>query len=132
MEHSTWLLGDGNKIHFWSDQWCGQPFNLFLTNEVVDQSILVSDYIQDNCWNLPPEFSTDFPNVWNLVHKVSIPMQEIEDDLVWTHTTNGSLSFKDAYKFKDTPSQSIQWAKTIWSPNIPPIKISACMEINER
>jgi len=27
MEHSSWLLGDGSKIHFWSDSWCRSPFN---------------------------------------------------------------------------------------------------------
>jgi hypothetical protein len=24
-ENSTWLIGDGNDINFWSDSWCGKP-----------------------------------------------------------------------------------------------------------
>jgi hypothetical protein len=25
LENSTWLIGDGNDINFWSDSWCGKP-----------------------------------------------------------------------------------------------------------
>jgi len=35
---------------------------LLIDEEIVDDSILVSDYIQDNSWNLPLEFSVDTTN----------------------------------------------------------------------
>ena len=46
----------------------------------------------------------------------------MEDSLNWKHTQNGLLSFKDAFLFKSSKGQKIQWAKTIWSPDIPPSK----------
>ena len=123
MDHSTWLLGNGGNIHFWSDKWCGPPFNLFLNDDkVVDDSILVRDYIIDHRWNLPTDFAFQFPHIWNLVQQVTIPEEDIEDELVWLESSNGKLSFKDAYIFIDTPSQCLQWARCVWSPNIPPSK----------
>jgi len=123
LDHATWLLGNGGNIHFWSDNWCGPPFNLFMNDdEVVDDSILVRDYIIDHRWNLPTDFVFQFPHIWNLVQQVTIPEEDIEDELVWLESSNGKLSFKDAYIFIDTPSQCLQWARCVWSPNIPPSK----------
>jgi hypothetical protein len=108
LENSNWLLGDGSTIHFWTDNWCGVPLNTYLSiDEMVDDNSLVSDYIHNNCWNLPDHFSVEFPEVWNLVHQVTISLQHKEDELVWCATTSGNLSFKDAYNFIDVPSQSI-------------------------
>jgi len=123
MENSSWLLGDGSKIHFWTDNWCGTPLNIYLSNdEIVDDNILVSDYIHNNSWNLPDHFSVDFHEVWNHVQQVTISLQHKEDELVWCATASGNLTFKYAYNFIDVPSQHVHWAKSIWSPNIPPSK----------
>ena len=120
LENSNWLLGDGSKILFWTDNWCGVPLNTYLSiDDMVDENTLVSDYIQNNCWNLPDHFSVEFPEVWNLVHQVTISLHHKVDELVWCASTSGNLSFKDAYSFIDVPSQSIMWAKSIGSPNVP-------------
>lgn len=123
IDNSIWLLGDGTKILFWSDSWCGPPLNLYLqVDEVVDETTLVCDYIHENSWDMPQNFSTDFPVIWNLVQEVTISVQSKENELVWDSSTNGSLSFKDAYIFKASSVLPIHWAKSIWSPNIPPSK----------
>jgi len=83
---------------------------------------LVGDFIVDRQWNLPADFYVDFPEICKLVQQVIIPIQQVNDKLVWIDTTNGSLSFKDAYVFKDTYTPAIHWAKCIWSPHIPPSK----------
>lgn len=83
---------------------------------------MVSDYIFDGHWNLPPDLFIRFPDIWNLVNQITIPLNQKEDELIWMATTNGSLSFKDAYAFMDATSPLIHWANCIWSPYIPPSK----------
>lgn len=56
------------------------------------------------------------------MQQVTIYVQSKEDELVWDSSTNGSLSLKGAYIFKASSVQPIHWAKSIWSPNIPPSK----------
>jgi hypothetical protein len=57
MDNSLWLLGNGEEINFWNDNWCGTPLvDLFNIPSHIGQflSSRVSDYIQHGQWNLPP------------------------------------------------------------------------------
>jgi hypothetical protein len=75
MDNSCWLLGDGRSIKFWKDAWCGAPFISFtVESDILDDNVLVSDFIHENKWSLPQFFFEDFPELWNLVHKEVIPL----------------------------------------------------------
>jgi hypothetical protein len=125
INNSFWLLGDGNDINFWTDSWCGAP--------LVDQlnvplqighllSSYVSDFIFNGQWVFPPQLSIMFNNLSSIVNKVTIPLVQSQDKLLWKHNDSGDLELKQAYTFKLQQYQDLHWAKLIWNPAIPPSK----------
>jgi hypothetical protein len=50
------------------------------------------------------------------------PFGKKPDKLIWLNSSKGDFTFKDAYLHKAPSGQNIHWAKTIWSPDIPPSK----------
>ncbi|CAJ2652437.1 unnamed protein product [Trifolium pratense] len=125
MENTIWLLGNGEEINFWNDNWCGAPladqFNIpFQTSQLLSST--VSDYILNGQWNIPPQLSQAFDNLTSILHQVIIPMDQSQDKLLWKHTDSGDLEIKEAYQFKMQQYQDLHWAKIIWSPDIPPSK----------
>jgi ribonuclease HI len=63
-----------------------------------------------------------FPTLKQLVEQVTLPTEHKPDKLVWVNSTSGDLTLKEAYLFKDNPTQKLHWAKTIWCSDIPPSK----------
>lgn len=63
-----------------------------------------------------------FPSLVNEIEQVIIPICQIEDQMIWEHSDNGEMAFKDAFKFLHKPNQNLSWGKLIWSPFIPPSK----------
>ncbi|CAJ2670958.1 unnamed protein product [Trifolium pratense] len=111
MENTIWLLGNGEEINFWNDNWCGAPladqFNIpFQTSHLLSST--VSDYILNGQWNIPPQLSQAFDNLTSIVHQVIIPMDQSQDKLLWKHTDSGDLELKEAYQFKMQQYQDLQ------------------------
>jgi hypothetical protein len=83
-DNSTWLIGNGKHINFWHDDWCGgiliQNLNVN-TNLIAGFSASVCDYICNFRWYLPPILTRSFPSLSNLVHSVTLPMQDQNDSL---------------------------------------------------
>ncbi|CAJ2646936.1 unnamed protein product [Trifolium pratense] len=122
-ENSCWKVGNGHNINFWSDSWCGEP--LALSQNVHPDVLIwlpskVSDFIQNQTWHIPHYIDTLFPQVKNLVQQVTLPVEPIADSLVWKDSANGLLTLKMAYDFKRHHFPIINWAKSIWSKDIPP------------
>jgi hypothetical protein len=125
MNNSFWLLGTGDNINFWNDNWCGAPLSdLFNIPHHVSQLLTskVSDYICNGLWIIPPQLSQAFHNLSTLVHQVTIPLVPCHDKILWQHSDSGDLHLKDAYNFKLQQIQDLHWAKSIWSPDIQPSK----------
>jgi hypothetical protein len=100
VDNSFWLLGNGKYINFCNDSWCGTP--------LVDQ------------FQLPPQLTLIFNNLSSIVDKVTIPLENSQDKLLWKHSDSGDLELEQAYSFKLQQYQDLQWAKLIWNPDIPP------------
>jgi hypothetical protein len=49
-----------------------------------------------------------------LIEKISIPLEQFDDQLLWKHSTSGELSLKEAYLFLSPANQKLSWAKLIW------------------
>jgi len=66
LENSSWLLGNGENINFWSDNWCGvniaECLNLH-ANVSVNLSATVKDFIVDNSWHIPTTLQQTFPQL---------------------------------------------------------------------
>jgi ribonuclease HI len=80
----------------------------------------VSDFIAQNDWHLPDVLQTTFPTLHLLVRQVIIPFDPGEDSLTWLSNDSGDFSHKDAFKFKSQNHPQLQWAKAVWSVDIPP------------
>ncbi|GAU10152.1 hypothetical protein TSUD_423850 [Trifolium subterraneum] len=125
LENSIWLLGNGEDINFWNDNWCGSILSeVFNIPSHISQALTstVSDYLYNGQWNLPPQLAQHYSALSFLVQKVTIPTVSNPDKLLWKHTDSGDLQLSDAYSFKLQPLQDLHWAKLIWSPDIPPSK----------
>jgi len=123
--NSSWNLGDGVNINFWTDNWCGKPL---VEEYSIDPGLhenlssTVNLFIKDAKWKIPQPLIQNFPNIQNIVETITIPVIAKDDELLWNLSSNGELSFKDAYLFHCNHGQNIAWAKLIWNKNIPPSK----------
>jgi ribonuclease HI len=125
MENSLSLIGDGTSINFWTDKWGGPALCDILQIPTQVQPFLqarVSDFIRNFQWCIPWQLQTLFPNLKQLVEQVTIPKDVKPDKLVWTDSTSGDLTLKDAYLLKANQLQGTHWAKSIWCRDIPPSK----------
>lgn len=125
IENSSWIVGDGQLVNFWNDNWSSQILaNTLNPNPIISDHLeaRVCDFLLDYQWNIPNYLQNIFPIIGQLTQQVTIPKVPIEDYLSWNHSKSGYLSLKDAYCFKSFPTQHVHWAKIIWSPDIPPSK----------
>jgi len=123
--NSSWNLGNGNQINFWRDNWCGEPITSSLNLPTFLASNLtakVCDFIRNYKWYFPLVVQQLFPAITVIAQKVTIPKVDLEDKLLWTPSHSGQLSFKESHLFKTHGGQQLNWAKVIWSPDIPPSK----------
>jgi hypothetical protein len=56
VDNSVWLIGNGEHINFWNDNWCGvvlsEHYNIpSHTRQLLTST--VSDYLSNGCWNIP-------------------------------------------------------------------------------
>lgn len=124
-DNSTWLLGNGEKINFWNDSWCGAPLSQALNIPQAISSHLsstVSDYIVNGEWSIPADLTHMFQSLRQLVQQAIIPLRPKEDELLWKHSANGLLNLKHAYVFKRNNIEEMKWTKLIWNKDIPPSK----------
>ncbi|MCH80548.1 ribonuclease H protein [Trifolium medium] len=125
MDNSIWLLGDGNDINFWNDNWSGIRLCELLNIPEHIRPFLsskVSDFIVNGRWTIPPLLQQVYPNLLSIISPVLIPFELSQDLLLWKHTDNGDLQQKEAYMFKMQQFQDLDWAKYIWCQDIPPSK----------
>ena len=120
-KNSVWIIGNGEKINLWLDNWMGSslvstlntPPNMypFLTAKL--QSIIINGR-----WQLLPSL-LNYPTVTDSIKKITLPITPLPDKRVWIHASDGTLTVKLAFQFLYPPSDTIEWASIIWRPCIP-------------
>lgn len=123
LENSSWLIGSGVNIRFWTDRWLSNPIvDLLDFPESCHNSLQskVADFICDGKWNLPMELVTKYPALPAAIDQIVIPKFHDNDYLVWDCSASGNLSFKDAYTFLNKLQNPVTWGKLIWNHFIPP------------
>lgn len=122
-EHSSWLIGNGHSVNFWTDKWLPEPLANLMnipSDWQQDLSAKVSDFIVDNLWNIPYCLQHHFPSIMEKVCHTHIPIEPCEDRLVWDSAANGLLTFKDAFLFLNPVRNLAPGFSQIWSKAIPP------------
>lgn len=117
-----WLLGNGQHISFWFDNWCGDSLikSLNVTTDMIED-YTVSEYIENFNWKLE-SLEQRFPDIRRLVSQVTIPLLDKPDSLMWKHNSSGILTLKDAFDFKRHHFPKLTWTKPTWSKDISPSK----------
>jgi ribonuclease HI len=118
--NSIWIVGTGENINLWVDNWLGEPLIDMLQ---IDPDLstcftgLVVDVIQDGRWNLPGSL---VPLVSHLLDSVVLSSAPLPDMLAWQHSTDGTLTAKQAKVFMTPAAPVLVWPSLIWRPCIPP------------
>ncbi|KAL6182579.1 hypothetical protein ACLB2K_043998 [Fragaria x ananassa] len=92
-DNSQWLIGSGNGIYFWRDKFMGRPINEFFGSNVLmqDNSDLVSKYIDNGSWNLPPLLQLHYPALCGMINQVPVSEDpSVNDKLIWTSSASVS------------------------------------------
>lgn len=121
--HSSWSVGNGHNIHFWTDRWLDSP--------IVDKwsiplalfpslQMKVSKCIVDGNWCLPEFLILRDQALVDQIQTITLPIDDIPDKLHWINSTNGDLTQKLAYSSLIGNGQQVQWAKILWNYYIPP------------
>jgi ribonuclease HI len=121
LENSMWLIGDGTRVFYWTDNWLGVPLlDALAIPHISPLDTKVSDLILDKEWVIPPLLFELAPWLVEEVRGVTLPLEPLEDCFVWKHSKDGFLSAKDAYLHLNKPGLVLHWAELIWQNFIPP------------
>ncbi|PRQ24992.1 putative RNA-directed DNA polymerase [Rosa chinensis] len=131
-----WLVGDGSRISFWSDNWLGTPISSMHRITPVVRSLMpvkVSDFIRDKQWAISSTFNFFFPDLASRISKVVLPLENGVDQVIWPHNAAGVLTSKEAFDFISPPKPKVNWCKLIWNKALQPRKsLVAWKVLNKR
>jgi hypothetical protein len=97
MDNFSWQLGSGQNILLWEDAWCGEPLKDRLNiNETLLRELpaKVCDIIHNRSWLIPQNLDVLFPILKDLVHEVTIHLEDLHDKLLWNNSSSGDLVIK--------------------------------------
>lgn len=105
---SRFLIGNGLYADFWIDEWCGLP----LISTIQDPSLInfktmVSYFLYDGSWFFPNSVLSLVLDPPLLVRQVTLPLDSLDDSMVWTPSKSGCLSLKDVLALKSTTSTTL-------------------------
>ncbi|XP_019437071.1 PREDICTED: uncharacterized protein LOC109343269 [Lupinus angustifolius] len=118
MENSIWLLGNGNNINYWLDNWLGYPLTDLLGIPNPISSVLlakVANFIHDSSWIIPSWMARLHPEVCQQIVKTPISNASMDDMLAWLHSSDGILTMKEAYLFTKPAQSQHNSCKHIWN-----------------
>jgi ribonuclease HI len=119
LDNSLWIVGTGENISLWNDNWLGTSLVVLFNVDMFFHAGFtgkVSDIIVDGGWNLPPSLMTAV-----VTDKLPpLPCDPLPDTFVWSHSADGKLSLKLAIDFLKPTAPKLPWADLIWKGCIPP------------
>jgi hypothetical protein len=121
--NTIWLIGTGNSISFWTDNWLGNPLVdtlHLLTDSPHSLTAKVSSFIVNGRWRFPRRILVLDHTLSPRINQVILPKEPLADRLVWTASQDGVLSAKSAYSHLFTQSNTVEWEAWIRHKFIPP------------
>ena len=117
-DNGNWIIGDGLSTNIWHNLWMDlSPIQC--PAALLHHNSSVSSLICQGSWVFPPWFKHQFPLHCIQISKITLPSNSQNDTLIWPHSSNGDLSFKQAYCFYANHSK-VEWADHLWHSFIPP------------
>jgi hypothetical protein len=128
---TRFVVGDGSKISFWHDLWCGDTalkvafLTLFGITRVKDASVVDNlEFLGDsNQWNVSfirkaHDWEVDdFVSFFQALHSVKVSKGS-EDKLWWVSSKKGLLKVKSFYSLACTRSSRFPW-RSVWRTQAP-------------
>jgi hypothetical protein len=103
VDNSIWLIGNGESINLWLDNWFGTPLASVLNLTTTSSSSMkLSSVIVDGHWRLPP-ILLSHPLVAESISNITLPRTLFPDKKVWLHSIDGALTAKQGYIFLQCP-----------------------------
>lgn len=125
LQNTSWQLGNGTQISFWTNHWLSQPLvGLMHIPEfwLQNLSAMVKDFIHEGDWHISDILQNQYSCLEKEVQQIRIPKLLAEDHMVWNKSDSGMLTHKEAYLFQNTTGQNINWGNINWHRFIPPSK----------
>lgn len=123
------MLGDGNCINIFSDQWLRGKDDLCVENHHVNsrRGDKVREYFRSNTkqWDVNKVQQTFHEVDAECILKTRIPQNQVQDRVAWMHTVDGCYTVKSGYHFwyerhfnGMTEGNSNGW-KRLWRLQVP-------------
>jgi len=118
------LVGNGAKIHVWTNKWIPRPFSFtpLFPDTAPNLSLLVADLIEfnDGCWKEDSVRAIFKP--CDVDYILNIPLCHLwpNDKITWHFTTTGEFKVRSAYhlaralKTKNNPTTSRAPGASLW------------------
>ncbi|RVW42464.1 putative ribonuclease H protein [Vitis vinifera] len=130
--HSRFIIGDGTRVKFWKDLWCGnqaleEAFPILFNLSVNKEGWVAEAWEEDEVggsWGL--RFNRHL-NDWEVgevesllckLHPLTI-RRGVEDLFRWKENKNGTFSVKSFYSSLSRDTKPPFPARTIWTPWVP-------------
>lgn len=122
MDHSTWSIGNGKSISFYTDKWLESTIaeHWSIPSTILPAiELKVADCIVNGNWCLPPYISHKDPDLASKI-KRTLPVEDTPDMLHWTEVPDGVLTNKIAFSCIVGQGQKVPWCILLWNSYIPP------------
>lgn len=116
--NSSWWVGNGKSISFWHDKWLEAPLAELITHPPSD--VAVSEFIHQHKWFIPATLATQYLDLFQKIISIDLPLIDQEDNLVWTNSSSGALTFKTAFNFLQGQAPTLGWPSKLLQQCIPP------------
>lgn len=85
MENCIWIIGNGNKVNFWLDNWLGESLaSKFNVRDIFHKNLtsMVCYWWTPQGWYVNANIQMALPNLLSTISYVAIPDFNVEDTLV--------------------------------------------------
>lgn len=79
----------------------------------------VKDLIEEDIWIISSFLRENYLEIVVIINQVQLPYEQLLDQLIWEHSSNGVLMAKDTHKFLEG-NHTLEWVTLIWKICIPP------------
>jgi hypothetical protein len=87
---------------------------------MINKKLTITFHIIMYIWCLPDYIVQKDPDLSARIQRLTLPAEEIPDQLNWTMSTDGQLTSKIAYSCFSGHHQRVPWADLLWNSYIPP------------